>query len=236
MGAPTAKPLEFSVGSLRPMESPDPLTDGGIRTARTLPTLALPLATMGKDYRVSPNDLIEVEIFEMENLKRTVRVNAAGAVSLPLIGQVLVGGLTPQEIEQLIASRYSEKYLQNPQVSIFIKEFTTDRITIEGAVGRPGIFPMTGRLTLLRALAMAGGFGPIADTSKVMIYRVNDQQTRESAVYDIEKIRAGKVDDPAIQGDDLIVVQRDSARVVLKDSLFRDVIDSVNPFSLLIPR
>lgn len=236
MGAPTAQPLDFRMGALRPTESPDPLTDGGIRTAPSQQNLALPLATLGKDYRVSPNDLIEVEIYEMENLKRTVRVNAAGAISLPLIGQVMVGGLTPQEIEQRIASRYSERYLQNPQVSIFIKEFTTDRITIEGAVGRPGIFPLTGRLTLLRALALAGGFGSIANTSQVMVYRVNDQQVRESAVYDIEKIRAGKADDPPIQGDDLIVVQRDSTRVLLKDSLFRDIIDSVNPFSMLVPR
>jgi polysaccharide biosynthesis/export protein len=195
----------------------------------------MPVMTLGKDYRVSPNDLIEVEIYEMENLKRTVRVNAAGAISLPLIGHLIVGGLTSQEVEQLIASRYSEKYLQNPQVSIFIKEFTTDRITIEGAVGRPGIFPLTGKLTLLRALAMAGGFGPIANTSQVIVYRVAENQTREHAVYDIEKIRAGKADDPPIQGDDLIVVQRDSTRVLLKDSLLRDVIDSVNPFSILVP-
>jgi polysaccharide biosynthesis/export protein len=234
-GGRAAQPLDYRIGALHPADSSDSLTDGGLRTAPSMPTIAVPMTTLGKDYRISPNDLIEVEIFEMENLKRTVRVNAAGAISLPLIGQLIVGGLTPQEVEQLIANRYSEKYLQNPQVSIFIKEFTTDRITIEGAVGRPGIFPLTGRLTLLRALAMAGGFGPIADTSKVMVYRVNDQQVRESAIYDIEKIRAGKADDPPIQGDDLIVVQRDSTRVLLKDSLFRDVIDSVNPFSALVP-
>lgn len=236
MGAPTAQPLDLRIGAVRSTESPDPLTDGGIRTAPALKNLAVPMVTLGKDYRVGPNDLIEVDIFEMENLKRTVRVNAAGAISLPLIGHVVIGGMTSQEIESHIADRYSEKYLQNPQVSIFIKEFTSERITIEGAVGRPGIFPMTGRLTLLRALAMAGGFGPIADAAKVMVYRINDKQVRESAVYDVEKIRAGKSDDPPIQGDDLIVVQRDSTRVLLKDSLFRDIVDSVNPFSLLIPK
>lgn len=236
IGAPSAQPLDFRVGSVRPVDSPDPITDGGIRTAPSIQNMALPRVTLGRDYTVGPNDLIEVEIFEMDNLKRTVRVNAAGAISLPLIGQVVVGGMTSQQIEERIASRYSEKYLQNPQVSIFIKEFTSERITIEGAVGHPGIFPLTGRLTLLRALAMAGGFGPIANTSQVMVYRTNDQQVRESAVYDVEKIRAGKSIDPAIQGDDLIVVQRDSTRVLLKDSLFRDVIDSVNPFSMLVPR
>jgi polysaccharide export outer membrane protein len=236
MGAATAPSQDLRIGIARPVESPDNITDGGIRTAPTSHSPAVPMVSLGKDYKVGPNDLIDIEVLDLENLKRTVRVNAAGAISLPLIGRVAVAGLTSQEIEELIASRYAEKYLQNPQVSIFIKEFTTERITIEGAVGRPGIFPLTGQITLLRALAMAGGFGPIANTSQVMLYRVNDQKVRQVAVYDIEKIRAGKSDDPPIQGDDLIVVQRDSTRVLFKDSLFRDVIDSINPFSILMPR
>ena len=234
--APAAQLQDLRVGSVRPVDSPDPLTDGGLRTSPSVRNMVLPRVTLGRDYTVGPNDLIEVEIFEMDNLKRTVRVNAAGAITLPLIGQVVVGGMTSEQIADRIASRYSEKYLQNPQVSVYIKEFTSERITIEGAVGHPGIFPLTGHLTLLRALAMAGGFGPIANTSEVMVYRTNDQQQRESAVYDVEQIRAGKSIDPAIQGDDLIVVQRDRARVMLKDSLFRDVIDSINPFSVLAPR
>ena len=213
--------------------SNDRLTDGGTRTQPTPQSLATPILSLGKDYRVGPNDLIDIEVLDLDNLKRTVRVNAAGAISLPLIGQVVVAGLSSQEVEERIADRYREKYLQNPQVSIFIKEFTTERITIEGAVARPGIFPLTGQMTLLRALAVAGGFGPIANTSEVMLYRVNDQKVREVAVFDVEKIRAGKNADPAIKGDDLIVVQRDSTRVLLKDSVFRDIIDSINPFSIL---
>ena len=236
MGASTAQSLDLRIGIARPIESPDNITDGGIRTAPTSHSPAAAAVSLGKDYKVGPNDLIDIEVLDLENLKRTVRVNAAGAISLPLIGRVVVAGLNSQEIEEMIASRYAEKYLQNPQVSIFIKEFTTERITIEGAVGRPGIFPLTGQITLLRALAMAGGFGPIANPSQVMLYRVNDQKVRQVAVYDVEKIRAGKNDDPPIQGDDLIVVQRDSTRVLFKDSIFRDVIDSINPFSILMPR
>jgi polysaccharide export outer membrane protein len=231
----SAGPAEIRVGALRTIDSPDPLTDGGMRTISAGQTMAVP-ATLAKDYRLNANDLIDVEVFDAENLHRTVRVNAAGAISLPLIGPVSVGGLTPPEAEERIAARYSEKYLQNPQVSIFIKEFTTERVTVEGAVIRPGIFPLVGQMTLLRALAVAGGFGPIANASQVMIYRTNDQKARESLVYDVEKIRAGKADDPPIKSDDLIVVQRDGARAVLKDSLLRDVIDSINPFSVLAPR
>ncbi|MEJ6021322.1 polysaccharide biosynthesis/export family protein [Ramlibacter sp. PS4R-6] len=190
------------------------------------------LVGIGRDYRVGPNDLLDVEVMDLDNLKRTVRVNAAGAISLPLIGPVNVAGLTSQELEARIADRYREKYLQNPQVSVFIKEFTTERITVEGAVVRPGIFPLTGQITLLRALALAGGFGPIANSSEVMLFRTNEKREREVAVYDVDKIRAGRSDDPVIKGDDLIVVQRDGARAVLRDSIFRDVLDSINPFSV----
>ena len=197
-----------------------------------LRNMATPVVGLGKEYRVGPNDLIDVEVFDLDNLKRTVRVNAAGAISLPLIGAVTVAGLTSQEAEARIADRYREKYLQNPQVSVFIKEYTTERITVEGAVVKPGIFPLSGQITLLRALAMAGGFGPIADSSQVMLFRVNEQRQREVAVFDVAKIRSGKSDDPVIRGDDLIVVQQDSTRKLLKDSVFRDIIDSVNPFSV----
>jgi polysaccharide export outer membrane protein len=232
----TSHALELRVGALRPGDSTDNLTDGGLRTAPTPQQLSIPVLSLGKDYRVGPNDLIEVEIYEAENLKRTVRVNASGSISLPLIGRISVAGMSSQEIEKEVATRYGDKYLQNPQVSVYVKEFTSERIAIEGAVAHPGIFPLTGRITLLRAMAMAGGFGQIANTSKVMLYRLNEDKVREVAVYDVEKIRAGKAEDPAIQGDDLIVVQRDSTRVLLKDSLLRDVIDSVNPFSILVPK
>jgi polysaccharide export outer membrane protein len=227
--APQAPDLR--IGAVRPADSSDPVTDGGQRNAAA-PAGPQAVYGLGKDYKFGPNDLLEVEVLDVENLKRTVRVNAAGAISLPLIGAVVVGGLTSAEAEQRIAERYAEKYLQNPQGSIFIKEFTTERITVEGAVARPGIFPLTGQMTLLRVLAVAGGFGPIANTHEVMLYRVNDQKQREVAIYDVEKIRAGKADDPPIRGDDLIVVQRDGTRAILKDSVLRDIVDTVNPFSI----
>ncbi|MDP2326438.1 MAG: polysaccharide biosynthesis/export family protein [Gammaproteobacteria bacterium] len=181
---------------------------------------------------MGPNDLIDIEILDLDNFKRTVRVNAAGAVTLPLIGAANVAGLTAQQIEAHLAAKYSEKYLQNPQVSVFIKEFTTERISIDGAVAKPGIYPLVGQITLLRALALAGGFGPIADSSEVMLFRVDEKGQRQVAVFDVDKIRSGKSDDPPIRGDDLIVVQRDPNRRLLKDSLFRDIIDSINPFSV----
>lgn len=225
----TGQPIDARMGVFRPA-APD-LPVGGA-DPKAPPNAGMPQISLGKDYRVGPNDLLDIEVLDLDNSKRTVRVNAAGAITLPLIGAVVVAGLTAQQVEARLATKYSEKYLQDPQVSVFIKEFTTERITIDGAVVKPGIYPLTGQITLLRALALAGGFGPIAESSEVMLFRVSEKGERQVATFDVDKIRAGKSDDPVIKGDDLIVVQRDSNRRILKDSLFRDILDSINPFSV----
>lgn len=183
------------------------------------------------DYRIGTEDLLEIQVFGVDQLSRTVRVNSLGNVSLPLIGTIAVGGLTAQEAERLIAGKLSEKFLQDPQVGVFIKEFTNQRVTIEGAVQKPGIYPMRGQTTLLRALALAGGQGAMSDMREVMIFRREADGNRVSQAYDVEKIRRGEIDDPAVVNDDVVVVNRSPARAALRDSLFRDFIDTINPFS-----
>lgn len=194
------------------------------------------LASLGADYRLGPNDLMDVEVFGLPDLKRTVRVNSSGQVSLALVGNVLLAGLSAQQAEAVIAEKYGEKYLQNPQVSVFIREFTTQRITIEGAVAKPGIYPVTGQVTLLRALALAGGGAAYSDLSEIMVFRVVKDGVKVTQTYDLDKIRAGELPDPFIVADDVIVVKRNPVRAALRDSLFRDVLDSINPFSVLAPK
>jgi polysaccharide export outer membrane protein len=185
------------------------------------------------EYRIGPEDLIEVQVFGVDQLARTVRVNSFGLVSLPLIGATSVGGMTSSEAERAIARRLAENYLQDPQVSVFIKEYTNQRVTVEGAVQKPGIYPLRGQTTLLRAIAIAGGQGNLSDLSNVVIYRADPAGLRSGTQYDIEKIRRGEQDDPTVLNDDVIVVNRSSARVVLKDSVFRDVLDAINPFGYI---
>ncbi|MEP7069980.1 MAG: polysaccharide biosynthesis/export family protein [Usitatibacter sp.] len=189
-----------------------------------------------KDYRIGSEDLLEIQVFGVDQLSRTVRVNSLGRISLPLVGAVEVGGLTVQEAETLIAGLLTKSYLQNPQVSLFVKEFTNQRVTIEGAVSKPGIYPLRGQTTLLRSLAMAGGQGSLSDMSEVMVFRTGAQGVRETQVFDVERIRRGELDDPQVLNDDLIVVNRSKARTIMKDSIFRDVLDAINPFSPLVPR
>jgi polysaccharide biosynthesis/export protein len=202
-----------------------PATVGALSQAESITSIP--------NYKITASDLLEIEVFGVEDLKRTVRVNTAGSITMPLVGMVQVAGLTATEAEAVIAKRYGADYLQNPQVSVFIKEFTTQRVTIDGAVNKPGIYPLTGQITLLRALALAGGGGQLANMEDVLLFRSSGVGPKEVFKYDVKKIRNGELEDPILKGDDLVVVNRSGAREFLKDSVLRDVLDYINPFSIL---
>ena len=167
------------------------------------------------DYRVGPQDLIEITVFQVPDLSRTVRVNSGGQISLPLIGVVQAGGLTIKQLEAEIGRKLSEKYLQNPQVTAFVKEFTSQRVTLEGAVAKPGIYPLTGRTTLLQAIAMSGGLDKLADPRGIVVFRQISGK-KMGAVFDLRNIRTGKDEDPLIYGDDIIVVEQSGSKTALR--------------------
>lgn len=187
---------------------------------------------MADDYRIGPQDLLEVQVFGVDNLRRDVRVNSRGAITLPLVGTVIIGGLTGEEAETLIASKYEKDYLQDPQVSVFIKEYTSQRITLEGAVAKPGIYPIRGDTSLMQAIAIAGGQGALSDLNEVMVYR-REGGEKKIYTYDLNRIRAGEAEDPSIVNDDVIVVKRSPGRVAIRDSILGDIINIFNPFNYL---
>jgi polysaccharide biosynthesis/export protein len=110
-----------------------------------------------RDYRIGAEDLLEVSVFEEEKLNKAVRVSSQGNISLPLLGILRVKGLTSMEVEREIRDLLAEKYFQDPHVSVFIKEYRSQRISVMGAVEKPGVFEVTGQKTILDMLAMAGG-------------------------------------------------------------------------------
>jgi polysaccharide biosynthesis/export protein len=110
-----------------------------------------------RDYKIGPDDLLEVSVFDVEKLNKTVRVSSQGNISLPLIGTLRVKDLTAAELEKEIRELLADKYLQDPQVSVFVKEYRSQRISVLGAVEKPGIFEVAGQKTVLDLLAMAGG-------------------------------------------------------------------------------
>jgi polysaccharide export outer membrane protein len=111
-----------------------------------------------KDYKVGPEDLLDVDFFGQDDLRREVRVNGQGEVSLPLIGGVSVAGLSPQEIEGRLVQAYKDgKFIRNPQISVSVKEFRHQRVMVTGAVANPGSYEVIGPRTLLEMLGKAGG-------------------------------------------------------------------------------
>jgi len=110
-----------------------------------------------QDYRIGPEDLLEIAVFEDDKLNKTVRVSSQGNITLPLIGTLRVKGLTANELEKEIRELLAEKYFQNPNVSVFIREYRNQRIAVMGAVEKPGVFDITGQRTILDMLGMAGG-------------------------------------------------------------------------------
>jgi polysaccharide export outer membrane protein len=110
-----------------------------------------------RDYKIGPEDLLEISVFEVEKLNKTVRVSSQGNISLHLLGVLRVKGLTANELEREIRELLAEKYLQDPHVSVFIKEYRSQRISVMGAVEEPNVFNVTGQKTILDMLAMAGG-------------------------------------------------------------------------------
>src|SRR5690606_33489564 len=157
-----------------------------------------------------------------EDLSREIRINSNGQISLPLIGGVVAGGKTIPELEALIADKLKEGgYVQDPQVTVFVKEFTSQRVTLEGALKKPGIYPLTGRTTLLQAIAMAEGLDELADLQGVILFRQVDGK-RAGAVYDLAQVRAGTMPDPLVYGDDIIVVEKSGSK-----SAFREFVRTI---------
>ena len=195
--------------STEPLPAPDSTSASGAYKGTT-------------DYRIGAQDLLAISVFGVQELNKEVRVNSNGQISLPLIGGVMAGGRTIPELEDDLAKKYSTGYLQNPQVSVFVKEFTSQRITLEGAFNKPGIYPITGRTNLLQGIAMGGGLNDqLADPGGIVVMR-NVGGKRMAAVYDLRQVRRGTVENPELYGDDIIVVEQSGSK-----TMFRRIIESI---------
>ena len=200
-------------------------TSGGAAKVAKGQTLAAPDSTNAAgayegatDYRLGAQDLIEVSVFGVEDLSKTVRVNSNGQISLPLVGSVMAGGRSIPELETELAKRYADGYLQRPQVTVFVKEFSSQRVTLEGAVVKPGIYPLTGKTTLLQAVAVAGGLEPLADLEGIVLFRQIEGK-KMAAGYSMRALRSGAVEDPQLYGDDIVVVEQSGSKSALRQFL-----------------
>lgn len=172
-----------------------------------------------RPYLVGPFDKLTIDVFGIEELQqREVQVDASGRMSFPLAGVIEVAGRTPGEIETLLKTRLSERYVRDPQVTVNLKETVSQVVTIEGQVRRPGQYPVIGRMTLLRAIAKAEGTDEFSKLNEIVVFRsVKGQEL--AALYDLRAIRRGAYPDPEIYANDVVVVGDSKARRIFKDFL-----------------
>lgn len=169
------------------------------------------------DYRMGPLDVLTVTVFQVEDLSfEELPVNPAGNIQLPLIGTVRAQGLTTDELATEIERRLAVRYLRNPEVSVFVREAVSQKVTVDGAVTEPGVFEMRGRTTLMQAVAMAKGPTRTAALDRVVVFRNVDGQ-RMAARFSLRDIRSGELQDPVLLGEDIVVVDNSFTSAAMRD-------------------
>lgn len=172
-------------------------------------TLARPDAAaimpLEEGYRIAPLDKLTIKVLKMEDLTGEYNVDLAGNISLPLIGEVRAVNLTTAQLDGELTTKLGEKYLENPDVSVGIKESTSRVVTVDGAVKEAGAFPTIGPTSLMRAVALAGGVTEDANPRRVAVFRSVGGQ-RQGAAFDLVAIRRGQAQDPQIYPGDIVIV------------------------------
>ena len=130
-------------------------------------------------YVLAPNDVVQIKVYQEDDLETKARVGQDGTISFPLIGVVPIGGKTVEQAGALIREKLDKDYLVNPQVTLIVVEYSKRRFTVLGQVQKPGSFeiPSEESVTLLEAIAMAGGYTRLADKGRVKVTRMAGDKT-----------------------------------------------------------
>ena len=140
-----------------------------------------------KEYKIGAQDLLEITVFELPELNQTVRVSEDGSISIPLLGRVDIEGLTKDDLEKKLASLLEEKYLKKARVTIFIREYQSKRAAIIGAVNKPGIYELIGRMTVLQLISKAGGLTERA-SNEMFVLREARNGVRARIAIDLDDL------------------------------------------------
>ncbi len=167
-------------------------------------SVLIPVPVHAQDYRLGPDDVLEITVYREDELYREIRISSNGSISFPLLGEVKAEGLTTYELEKALEAKLT-KYLKKPQVTVFIKEYST--ISVTGQVKEPGSFPLRGELSVLEAIGLARGFTDIAAQNKVKILRMEngEKKTLTVKVGEISKKGDKSQDVPLKRGDIVFV-------------------------------
>jgi len=163
------------------------------------------LLSSNRPYLIGPFDKLKIDVFGIPDLSKEVQIDS---------------GLTPGELADELEKRLQGRYVRDPQVTVNLEETVSQVITVDGQVKNPGLYPVIGRMTLMRAVATSGGASEFAKLDDVVIFRsVNGEQL--AGLYNLKAIRRGAYADPEVFANDVIIVGDSQAR-----RLFRDLIQA----------
>lgn len=158
---------------------------------------------------VGPGDLFDVSVLGEKDITKEYRVQPDGTIRFPYLGPVKVAGLEPQQIEELLRTKLiEEKILQSPQVTIIVKQYNSKRVSVIGAVNKPGSLPWTEGLKLVDALSQSGWFTQLADSDHVILTRLVGRGKSVTVIVSVDAITDGQQQDVPLQAGDTIKVEQ----------------------------
>lgn len=153
-------------------------------------------------FRLGREDVVEVSVYRDPELTRTVPVRPDGRISLPIVGELEAAGRTPDEVRREVVLRL-QAYVQDPTVvSVIVREVNSARIYVLGEVGRPGVYPLRGEVSVLQALALAGGPGEFSARDLVTVVRAGSGRRLTLALGELED---GRLRVRLLPGDTVVV-------------------------------
>ena len=186
-GAPAvaATPDMLTATPLTPAPDPAPATAPAAAT-----DIESAIINSSKDYKIGPEDLLDISVWKNPELSRTVPVRPDGKVSLPLVNDIQAAGLTPEQLRERILAE-ARRYIEDPSPTVVVKEINSRKVFITGQVEKPGPYPISGPTTVLHLIAIAGGLKEFADGKKILVMRT-DKGRQVAYTFDYRELLKGK--------------------------------------------
>ena len=143
-----------------------------------------------EEYVIGPDDMLAVNVWKEPEISRSVPVRPDGKISLPLVGDLRADGLTPTQLQDEIRRKLLA-YLSDPEVSVIVQEAKSQKFNILGEIERPGAYLLSHSMTVLDAIAVAGGFRDFAKTNKIYVLRVNSDGSRACIPFNYKEVIKG---------------------------------------------
>ena len=160
-----------------------------------------------RPFTIGREDVLDVAVWRDPELTRTLPVRPDGFISMPLLGEVQAAGKTPNQLADELKQKLTP-YVQEPRVTVVVREVNSSRVFVTGEVTHPGAYPLRGRVSLVQAIALAGGFTDFADSNGIVVMRQGDDGTRIPVRYK-DLLKGGEKDKPVefiLRPGDTIVV------------------------------